>query len=373
MPSLIKKIFVIVISLPVFFVANLNYTLEVYGRDVGVGGVIFPAALFAIVPLVLMNITTLGVYVLCILACVNLFIVIWLGANYLNLAVWFYFIIYMAFRMWFQNVNTEDRHKLAIVHIRAVLLIQLIVLIGNVFLHTEYTSLVLDYVKLYNYEQYFAISMALVLALVLGLYSKNKLLVLIAAGLSFSGAVHSKNTTAMILVPFLLVLRYVFDIGKVGGQLRVLYAMFTTTLPIIVPVFIGVFIGGGGFQVAEMELILNGRGAIWVEYFRAFSIENLILPFIYYGKTISVAPHNIFMNYAILVSPVMGLLMYVCLIASIWRIGEIRLRFYVLTVVCFSGVNLELVTHPYFSIQLAFIVVLFSVGKNKKQLAHVIR
>jgi hypothetical protein len=119
----------------------------------------------------------------------------------------------------------------------------------------------------------------------------------------------------------------------------------------------------------EADLILNGRATIWAEYLKLITLENL-----FYNDSFASdvdnfslpSVHNIFFYYLFTLNPFIGTIFYLLLIISINKINDLTIRFYVLLVVCLAGINLELITHPYFAIQLAFVVAVLRADNNHK-------
>lgn len=274
--------------------------------------------------------------------------------TYPGLTIWMFYIFYFAFKKSFRNITSCQVDKLIIFHSKIIIWSQAILIVCNKVFQLAFTSFITDLIKVYNYEQYYSISVVIALAVLLEIsnFKWFKIFYVVVAGV---GALHSSNNTALCILLLLifkeiLIKFYHTKIINIDS-IKITFVV----MPILVPIVVITGAELKFFEESELGLILNGRGQIWVNYFESFSIENFLFPF--YDKVInSPSPHNLFLNYTHSINPVLGILLYIYLFMQIARVPNKFMSFNLLLVISIAGINLEIISHPYIAIQLAFLI-----------------
>jgi hypothetical protein len=366
----IKNVIPIIICIPIFFVGGLNFDISLIDASDEIFGLVFPLSLIILFIIIILNILNKTLLLIITFILFHACIIYVMELNYINLNVWLYFIAYIAFDSLYKNYTKEEKLNLIMRCALTLYLIQLAILISNIVFGLSYKILLVDALYVYNYEQYFSISMAIGLAGLAGI-SKNKYQTLNFSLVAFWGALHSNNSTAATLIFIIIFSRYFFDIKKIEKNLRAIIFLLVPIIPIVIPFIMGLMVNELSISSNEAELILNGRGAIWSDYINLINFENAFNPnhFSRIVESMGIASvHNIFLYYFFTLTPFLGGAIYIFLILNILKIFEIRTRFFILLIVCLAGLNLELITHPFFAIHLALVAALFKLNETNKLL-----
>ncbi len=367
--TIIKKITPVIISLPIFIISGIDFDISLIGQENNPLGIVFPVSLVFFCILMLAKILDRKIQLLLFIILIHASIINVAGLNYLGLSIWIYFLAYFTFCSIFASEPREFQIKIMANIVKTLAIVQVSVLVSSLIFDLGYGSLLNDAIVVYNYAQYFAISMALGLAIQIEI-SKNKFHTMGFALIAILGAIHSENSTAVALIVIILFFSIFLEFFELGKSLRVALVLIISIIPVITPFFVGVMMSVLNIDKSESELILNGRGAIWADYVNIISFENL---FNNYSFTRDVerlslpSVHNIFLNYFFTLTPIIGSILYVYLIISIIRIESRKIKFCALLVASLAGVNLELITHPYFAIQFALVTAILRVEKSYKQ------
>ena len=366
--KLIKNIIPFVISIPLFYIIGGDFNITLIGQEDQLFGVVFPISLVLLCLMIPICINNKKILLLLFAVFIHFGIIYGMALNYLHLNVWLYFLAYLTFRSLFLFETKERSSKIIIISIVTLYVVQFSLLIGDTILELEFKSLLTNTFKVYNYEQYFSISMALGLAIFVGI-SENKYNILNFALVAFMGAIHSGNSSAIVIIITILFCHYFVDIKKFEKIPRAMIFLFLIIFPVLTPFVLQIIFILLNIHQDEVELILNGRGAIWAEYYKLITIENLFYNDSFAKEVDSrslPSVHNIFLYYIFTLNPFIGSIFYLLLIMSINKIHDLQIRFYVLLVICLAGTNLELITHPYFAIQLAFFTTLLRTNNYQR-------
>jgi hypothetical protein len=345
------------ISLPVFAVINPDRELAVFGKDhlFNKLQLTFPVALVVSVLLIAKNSWRRGVWLVAAMVAVNI-IVLWrASSSFLQITVWLFFLAYASFKAEMRKLSAGEIERLVAVNIATVFAAQLIVFGGGILFGLQLGSLLSEDVIVYNYLQYFSISVALCFAAYLGGGKARSVPAFALLLVGVAGAIHSQNTTALVLIIALFIMRYVVDVRRIDASGRKLLILLFAALPVVVPFATIAAVDLLGLGQHEIETALNGRVVIWREYWDAISFENVLFPMLLDEIPVSTGTHNLFLGYSVSLNPVFAAVMYMSLLGIILKISDMRARLFVLMVVCVAGINLELVTHPFFCLQLAFL------------------
>lgn len=343
-------------SIPLFFSVTNSYAI-IFSRSVDEA---YSSAYFFTAPLGLLiasfialkNIKNKNVLFLFFIIIIHALVIIIINYGSLfYVSIWFFLLFFYSFKYEFKFISYLQRKKILLINIYTLLAIQALIIFGDIFIKLEPSSLIINEIKIYNYFQYYGISQVLFLAVVLGLFSERYFFVLTAVVINIIGALHSENNTALGLVFLLLLLKYLEPIFKI---LKFFFLILIITFPIIVLGLVIAYIQLNSLSVDEMNLILNGRGAIWYEYYNEFTLKNMFIPMSFTTTGTLRGAHNIFLHYLFVLGPFLAILLYLFQLRVLAK-TNIQVRNYIILVFCVSGVNLELVSNPYIAIQFALI------------------
>lgn len=368
MINIVKKAIPLIIATPLFIVIGpvVGFSL-MKAEHVGVG-IAIPLSLVLLVFLILSTLYNSKLLMLMIFISLHLALVYIKELNYLSLSVWVYFVAFFAFKQLFKY-NIKDYKKIIMTSfIFSLYVMQFSLIVSDMIFGLSYKSFFTNEFYAYNYLQYFSISISLGLAVLVNIV-KNKFYIFNYFLVGLIGAVHSENTTGFILILSIILIHYLFFNKRIGKSLDSVFVPILIALPIIVPLIVVGYVGLYSIDQSQAELIMNGRGFIWSQYANLINFNNFFL-----GDVPSLAGamnvasiHNLFFYYILTFTPFVGIVLYFLLVKSVVEIYDKKTRLYVLMTLMVAGINLELITHPFFSIQLAFVVALLNrnLGRSK--------
>lgn len=353
---MLMNIAILFCSIPLFFSVTKSYEIIFYrGFDEAYSSIYFftaPLGLLIASFIALKNIKNKNVLFLFFIIIIHVLSIFTINYDsFFHVSIWFFLLFFYSFKYEFKFVDYSQRKKIILINIYTLLAIQALIIFGDIFIKLEPSSLIVNEIKIYNYFQYYGISLVLFLAVVLGLFSERYFFVLTAVVINIIGALHSENNTALGLIFLLLALKYLEPIFKIFKNFFLILIM---TFPVVVLGLVITYIQLNILSVDEMDLILGGRGAIWYEYYNEFTLKNMFIPMSFTTTNTLRGAHNIFLHYIFVMGPFLAFLLYIFQLRVLTK-TNIQVRNYIVLVFCVSGVNLELVSNPYIAIQFAFV------------------
>jgi hypothetical protein len=240
------------------------------------------------------------------------------------------------------------------VFIKPFAVIIFLLFIGSIYL--DRGSIIINSIKIYNYEQYYALSVILFLMVVLS-KGVSKLFSLFVICFSIYLAKDSYNTTALIAIFFC----FIYYFSHVCLPHKFNKCLYTTTLLFLVVFFVLIY------PTVLLLLDLNGalnsrslikRASMMQYYFQSLESYQLIFPFLSDIRSVKAGMHNELLE-VFYTTGIIGVVFYYYLIIKrlLMFNPEFRLVGIAIAVVVFiGGATVVPTLHPYLMVILAYII-----------------